>query len=332
MILNYSLFHFLRKNIEKLVFFTFLAISAVLISVMIFTLPYFQNSLFSQKVIKKSIGVKIEKEEYQAYYDLFAELKQPVNYTKQYTRDPFSPDMERKECPACAEMVSDKLDICPFCEHQFDSDGDGMPDIWEKRHNLNSYDPNDAYLDKDGDNFTNLSEYQQGTNPNDPMCKPEEKNPIGKYKLVRIYQKTLDLLFDGYMHLPDGSYSFVINYGSSSHFKKIGDNIKGYTIVDFEKKIVKSDRDGVEVNNDISVLTLKNEAGESIKLQYHQVTTEKELWAQITDLEIQKTLNLRTGDSFGIFYIENITPTEVNVMDEENNTYQLKYIRSSESW
>jgi len=47
-----------------------------------------------------------------------------------------------------------------------DTDGDGMPDGWEINNNLNPL-VNDATTDGDGDGFTNLYEYQHGTNPND---------------------------------------------------------------------------------------------------------------------------------------------------------------------
>ncbi len=46
-----------------------------------------------------------------------------------------------------------------------DSDGDGMPDDWEKRYGLNPRDPSDANLDKDGDGYTNIEEYLNGTDP-----------------------------------------------------------------------------------------------------------------------------------------------------------------------
>jgi hypothetical protein len=46
-----------------------------------------------------------------------------------------------------------------------DSDGDGMPDVWEQAHQLNPADPKDAHEDADHDGLTNLQEYQAGTDP-----------------------------------------------------------------------------------------------------------------------------------------------------------------------
>ncbi|MBI3881513.1 MAG: S8 family serine peptidase [Verrucomicrobia bacterium] len=48
-----------------------------------------------------------------------------------------------------------------------DSDGDGIPDVWEIAHGLNPNDPTDAARDNDGDGLTNLQEYLAGTDPND---------------------------------------------------------------------------------------------------------------------------------------------------------------------
>ncbi len=46
-----------------------------------------------------------------------------------------------------------------------DTDNDGMPDNWEKRYNLDPYDPTDASKDPDEDGQTNFEEYTQQTNP-----------------------------------------------------------------------------------------------------------------------------------------------------------------------
>jgi hypothetical protein len=47
-----------------------------------------------------------------------------------------------------------------------DSDGDGMPDSWERRHGLNPHDASDGAADKDNDGYTNLEEYLNNTDPN----------------------------------------------------------------------------------------------------------------------------------------------------------------------
>jgi hypothetical protein len=52
-----------------------------------------------------------------------------------------------------------------------DCDQDEMQTGWEKRHGLNIW-KNDANLDKDGDNYTNLDEYNAGSDPNDGSSVP----------------------------------------------------------------------------------------------------------------------------------------------------------------
>ncbi len=49
-----------------------------------------------------------------------------------------------------------------------DSDGDGMPNGWEKKNGLDPKDPTDAASDYDNDGLTALKEYEYGTDPNNP--------------------------------------------------------------------------------------------------------------------------------------------------------------------
>jgi len=46
-----------------------------------------------------------------------------------------------------------------------DSDGDGIPDEWEIKYKLDPNNPNDGAVDTDGDGYTNIEEYLNGTNP-----------------------------------------------------------------------------------------------------------------------------------------------------------------------
>ena len=49
--------------------------------------------------------------------------------------------------------------------YPYDSDGDGMPDRWEKVHDLDPNDKQDHAKDADGDGYTNLEEFLNGTEP-----------------------------------------------------------------------------------------------------------------------------------------------------------------------
>ncbi len=52
-----------------------------------------------------------------------------------------------------------------------DSDGDGLPDWWEEAYGLDPFSAegdNGAQGDPDHDGFTNIQEYQAGTDPTDP--------------------------------------------------------------------------------------------------------------------------------------------------------------------
>jgi hypothetical protein len=44
----------------------------------------------------------------------------------------------------------------------WDTDGDGMPDAWEKQHGLDLVDEADGNLDSNNDGYTNLEEYLNG--------------------------------------------------------------------------------------------------------------------------------------------------------------------------
>ena len=54
-----------------------------------------------------------------------------------------------------------------------DDDNDGMPDTYETSKGLNPLNESDASTDPDGDGYTNLEEYEAGTDPHDPESFPK---------------------------------------------------------------------------------------------------------------------------------------------------------------
>jgi len=71
-------------------------------------------------------------------------------------------------CPTVAnpdQADSNGNGIGDACDPQLDSDGDGLPDYYERAHGFDPHDPNDALADADGDGVSNRDEYLAGTDP-----------------------------------------------------------------------------------------------------------------------------------------------------------------------
>lgn len=73
-------------------------------------------------------------------------------------------------------IIRDPQEVGGFPELTFDpatvpadSDGDGLPDAWEKQHGLDAANPADGAADADGDGYTNVEEWLNGTNPREKI-------------------------------------------------------------------------------------------------------------------------------------------------------------------
>ena len=74
---------------------------------------------------------------------------------------------------ASGNPVAARVDIAPYSALVFsqvappqpDIDGDNLPDSWETSHGLSPNNPFDANQDPDNDGYTNLEEFQNGTDP-----------------------------------------------------------------------------------------------------------------------------------------------------------------------
>lgn len=110
-----------------------------------------------------------------------------------------------EKCPTCGTEQIVKRTEDPTA----DSDGDGMPDVWERKYGLNPHAAADADLDPDDDGFTNLQEYKDGSDPLDPKSHTELAllMHVGDIKSTMI-----PLMFKGASRMPNGKFKCSFNY------------------------------------------------------------------------------------------------------------------------
>jgi len=83
-------------------------------------------------------------------------------------------------CALCRKPIPGDVKKCPLCKGEqpepekvaLDTDGDGLPDDWEKKFGLNAA-AADGDEDFDGDGFTNAEEFAAATDPSDKKSHPD---------------------------------------------------------------------------------------------------------------------------------------------------------------
>ncbi len=112
-------------------------------------------------------------------------------------------------CKLCKKPIPGDARVCPLCKGEqpepekqvLDTDGDGLPDEWEKKFGLNP-EVADADLDTDGDGFTNAEEFEAGTDPTDKNSHPDYLDFL---KLQLPLKETfLPFFFEKAENLPGG--------------------------------------------------------------------------------------------------------------------------------
>lgn len=178
----------------------------------------------------------------------------------------------------CQRAIPQGITNCPYCKQPtvlaseivYDTDKDGMPDTWEKLYGFNFRDPTDAALDADGDEFTNLEEFNAKTDPRNRASHPDylddlSLNPELKETLLPFY-------FDSAMKTPGG---VKITFRAPNMANNEGYGTRGavYRVVEGEeigktgwiagKYTQKSERvkvqggNGAEREQDVSTVTVK---------------------------------------------------------------------------
>ncbi len=116
-----------------------------------------------------------------------------------------------------------------------DSDRDGMPDAWEIARGLDPHDPTDAWLNPDGDAYTNLEEFFAGTDPhawNRPASAFNDLSIAGTFNdwstSDAFMAHIADHLWQRDLDLPAGShqFKFAANDGWDDNWGATDDSIQ----------------------------------------------------------------------------------------------------------
>ena len=176
-----------------------------------------------------------------AYEASLTALQSPFQSSQRTARTMVS-DL-RVTCVSCGKPIPYAAVKCPFCgaeqpkvidPDKVDSDGDGMPDVYEKAKNLNQSSPEDALQDLDQDGFSNIEEFLAGTNPGEAADSPP---PAAKLRLIRVVSNPFKLRFQGVQKLADGNrYQLNLRTLEQTFFVRLGDEIQGIRVLEYIPK------------------------------------------------------------------------------------------------
>jgi len=224
----------------------------------------FDNAMSSMTPKHEKMG-KIDTGEYEK---AVKKIQSPFQITWQtWSNYLFIPE-DRVMCVDCRKPIPFSVEECPFCNfHQpldkeeqedYDGDGDGVWDSWEREHRLDPRDPSDAEKDFDGDGFSNFAEFSADprTDPRDASSYPP---PEAELRLVKIMADPFKLRFKGSTLMPDGTLKFQINLRGNirTFFAKLGEEVEGFKVEKYEPNIVTTRVGQVAQKIDKSILTLK---------------------------------------------------------------------------
>ncbi len=216
----------------------------------------------------------------------------------------------RVQCVDCRRPIPYEAESCPFCrakqpvdpteDPDRDLDRDGMKDVWEDSHGLDSRDPSDAEKDSDGDGFTNIEEFlaSPATNPSDPNDSP---SIVMKLCVQSLVADPFHLRFKSVIRLPGNEKQFAINTrgDAKTYFKKLGEEVEGFVLHEFEPQLRRIERFGRVMNIDVSVLILKR-GDKLIRLTKGKGVEYNEFTCTLLFKADDSTYTLRLDDEFDL--------------------------------
>jgi hypothetical protein len=204
--------------------------------------------------------------------------------------------------PTGATPIPYEAEVCPWTQHpqptaaDRDTTGDGIPDAWYSSFGLDPLDPEQGSKDPDEDGFTVREEFEAGSNPVDGTDHPSH---AVKLRVQRTAARPFGLRFQGIQELAPGDVRYMLNVRgeSRSYFAKMGETIRGYTIVGFEPA---TQIGAFGQPEDASVLSLEGGQGRTVKLTINQDVTIDDRVAQLIYLGDESTYRVKAGDTVTI--------------------------------
>ena len=254
-----------------------------------------------------------------SYKKLVSRISSPKSLASKHKRDYF------QKMHDADLRIQEELERQTTPGESRDADGDGMPNAWEMQYDLNPEDPKDANEDPDNDGYINLDEYISSTDPRDAESLP---GALKRFKIEDIYRKKIKIRFFGYLKLPNGSYRLQINWANKTEFKKVGEKLRGYKIIEFIQKFDETYDPllGATQKNDISYIKIKKMNESPITLILNQTAFERELFVLMKDKYENKVSELHGGSEISGYEVLDINPSKV-IMVKNEKVYTLFYER-----
>lgn len=217
---------------------------------------------------------------------------------------------------SCGQPIPFGLKVCPFCGAKqpeeervvLDTDGDGMPDEYEKANGLNPGDAADADADKDGDGFTNLEEFLAKTDPSDAASHPPY---VDSLKLALPLKETfLPFYLERIMPTPSGERYYLKNLNAKADWSKGSTSLSvlkgeqigttGFEVRSCTKKTKKVAIKGSNVQREVDVSSIelrRKSDGKTINLVINEKRTPVDVQAKLVyERGETKEFNVVPGD------------------------------------
>jgi len=148
----------------------------------------------------------------------------------------------RVKCVNCDRPIPYSATNCTFTQcgavqpdvpnEIVDKNKNGIPDEWEEKYSLFSFDPEVINQDPDGDGFSSKEEYEWKTDPKDPTSHPPY---LAKIWVAEIKPIPFRMVFKG-VNKANGVLIFQINLrsGGKTYWKKMNEDAEGFKLVAYD--------------------------------------------------------------------------------------------------